>query len=131
MVHLLHRLYGVDAPVVLYPQNGDRIVTVASVTSLHPMYTSFTFYLYRAIHIRRTVLKSVCGISQFLSIHKRWLMLTDKIIRCILHRYAACFCLSAGTYKFSCYSLSIGDFNTAVDLCVRIFRQPVFFQLIR
>ena len=24
--------------VVLYPQNGDRIVTIDSVTSLHPMY---------------------------------------------------------------------------------------------
>jgi len=97
---------------------------------VHSSYESYTFYLHRAIRIR-TVLKSVCGTSQFLSIRKRWLMLTDKIIRCILHRYAACFCLSAGTYEFSRYSLSIGDFNTAVDLCVRIFRQPVFFQLIR
>ena len=25
--------------VVLYPQNGDRIETIDSVTSLHPMYT--------------------------------------------------------------------------------------------
>jgi len=25
--------------VVLYPQNGDRIVTIDSVTSFHPMYT--------------------------------------------------------------------------------------------
>jgi len=25
--------------IVLYPQNGDRIVTTDSVTSLHPMYT--------------------------------------------------------------------------------------------
>jgi len=25
--------------VVLYPQNGDRIATIDSVTSLHPMYT--------------------------------------------------------------------------------------------
>ena len=25
--------------IVLYPQNGDRIVTIDSVTSLHPMYT--------------------------------------------------------------------------------------------
>jgi len=24
---------------MLYPQNGDRIVTIDSVTSLHPMYT--------------------------------------------------------------------------------------------
>jgi len=24
--------------VVLYPQNGDRIVTIDSVTSLHPVY---------------------------------------------------------------------------------------------
>ena len=24
--------------IVLYPQNGDRIVTIDSVTSLHPMY---------------------------------------------------------------------------------------------
>ena len=24
--------------MVLYPQNGDRIVTIVSVTSLHPMY---------------------------------------------------------------------------------------------
>jgi len=37
MVHLLHRLYGVDAPV-LYPQNGDRIVAIDSVTSLRPLY---------------------------------------------------------------------------------------------
>ena len=27
--------------VVLYPQNGDRIVTIDSVTSLHPMYTVY------------------------------------------------------------------------------------------
>ena len=26
--------------VVLYPQNGDRIVTIESVTSLHPMHAS-------------------------------------------------------------------------------------------
>ena len=24
--------------IMLYPQNGDRIVTIDSVTSLHPMY---------------------------------------------------------------------------------------------
>jgi len=27
--------------IVLYPQNGDRIVTIDSVTSLHPMYNFF------------------------------------------------------------------------------------------
>ena len=26
--------------VVLYPQNGDRIVTIESVTSLRPLYTA-------------------------------------------------------------------------------------------
>jgi len=26
--------------IVLYPQNGDRIVTIEYVTSLHPMYTT-------------------------------------------------------------------------------------------
>ena len=28
--------------VVLYPQNGDRIVTIDSVTSLHPVYTELS-----------------------------------------------------------------------------------------
>jgi len=27
---------------MLYPQNGDYIVAIDSVTSLHPMHTSFT-----------------------------------------------------------------------------------------
>ena len=25
---------------MLYPQNGDRVVTIDSVTSVHPIYTS-------------------------------------------------------------------------------------------
>ena len=29
--------------IVLYPQNGDRIVTIDSVTSLYPMYTCVAF----------------------------------------------------------------------------------------
>jgi len=28
--------------IVLYPQNGDRIVTIDSVTSLHPIYYIYT-----------------------------------------------------------------------------------------
>jgi len=28
--------------IVLYPQNGDRIVTIDAVTSLHPMYRRST-----------------------------------------------------------------------------------------
>ena len=31
--------------VVLYPQNGDRIVAIDSVTSFHPMYTNTLTYL--------------------------------------------------------------------------------------
>jgi len=27
---------------VLYPQNGDRIVTIDSVTSVHPMYSAIS-----------------------------------------------------------------------------------------
>jgi len=33
--------------IVLYPQNGDRIVTIDSVTSLHPMYGSGSVLLWR------------------------------------------------------------------------------------
>ena len=32
--------------VVLYPQNGDRIVTIDSVTSLHPVYSACPGGLY-------------------------------------------------------------------------------------
>ena len=31
---------------MLYPQNGDRIVAIDSVTSLHPMYSFSESYLY-------------------------------------------------------------------------------------
>jgi len=31
--------------ILLYPQNGDRIVTTDSVTSPHPMYSKGTFVL--------------------------------------------------------------------------------------
>jgi len=31
--------------IVLYPQNGDRIVTIDSVTLLHPVYSRFQFQI--------------------------------------------------------------------------------------
>jgi len=31
---------------VLYPQNGDRVVTIDSVTSPHPMYGTVVYALY-------------------------------------------------------------------------------------
>jgi len=41
---------------MLYPQNGDRIVTIDSVTSLHPMY-------YRSAQCRRlaNTTNDLCG----------------------------------------------------------------------
>ena len=37
--------------IVLYPQNGDRIVTIDSVTSLHPIYL---------LHTSKPVLSAQC-----------------------------------------------------------------------
>ena len=37
--------------IVLYPQNGDRIITIESVTSLHPMLAYTVFDRRYARHI--------------------------------------------------------------------------------
>jgi len=39
--------------VVSYPQNGDRIVTTDSVTSLHPVYTIVNNYVYADDQVQR------------------------------------------------------------------------------
>jgi len=50
---------------VLYPQNGDRIVTIDYVTSLHPMYTNRAMVLSmrRCQHVSRYLSDAYCWSS--------------------------------------------------------------------
>ena len=51
---------------MLYPQNGDRIVTTYSVTSLHPMYSEF-------LHFTRKTLKITIWLCNSMTdLHKIW-----------------------------------------------------------
>ena len=51
--HYKSSLFNSAHNVVLYPQNGDRIVTIGSVTSFHPTYKqNGTQRTYRAVHGR-------------------------------------------------------------------------------
>jgi len=48
--------------IVLYPQNGDRIVTIDSVTSLHAMYTFHIILLQsHFICIQLSLFLQLCG----------------------------------------------------------------------
>jgi len=44
------RPYSYTHYAMLYPQNGDRIVDIDSVTSLHPMYRNFSWFSCWEIH---------------------------------------------------------------------------------
>jgi len=46
---------------VLYPQNGDRIVTIDSVTSLHPVYSEGRLEWVRRRHLADTIERVVHG----------------------------------------------------------------------
>jgi len=59
---------------MLYPQNGDSVVTIDSVTSLHPMYIELTVYKklrYRRGTMRRAVsVETVRNVAQvFVELH--------------------------------------------------------------
>ena len=56
LIRLLFEMHDKSSPfnstlyIVLYPQNGDRIVTIDSVTSLHPICIHYSlFWEYRGV----------------------------------------------------------------------------------
>jgi len=49
--------------VVLYPQNGDRIVTTDSVTSLHPVYTIVNNYVHADDQVQRVYYRPTASVQ--------------------------------------------------------------------
>ena len=58
---------------MIYPQNGDRIVTIDSVTSIHPVYIRLLITMLHCALLSRQVLK----LSHVLKIICKWLFLLN------------------------------------------------------